>query len=86
MLMLQEQKNEYSSVSSSSRGRQDGSYSRDRDYRGRERPDISDHSEDYSYTDIQSGLTETKQGDIEDNYPDKSISWVKYVGIWYVCI
>ena len=63
--MLQEQKNEYSSVSSSSRGRQDSSYSRDRDYRGRERPEISDHSEDYSYTDIQSGLTETKQGDEE---------------------
>ena len=55
--MLQENKNEYSSIS---RGRQQSSYSREREsYRERER---EEYTEDYSDTDIQSGLTEARPG------------------------
>ena len=59
--MLQENKNEYSSIS---RGRQQSSYSREREsYRERER---EEYTEDYSDTDIQSGLTEARPGELRE--------------------
>ena len=60
--MLQENKNEYSSIS---RGRQQSSYSREREsYRERERE--REDTEDYSDTDIQSGLTEARPGEMRE--------------------
>jgi len=52
---LTKEKSEYSSISRS-RGRQDSSY------RERERVESGDYTEDYSNTDIQSGLTEARPG------------------------
>ena len=61
--MLQENKNEYSSIS---RGRQQSSYSREREsYRERER-EREEYIEDYSDTDIQSGLTEARPGELRE--------------------
>ena len=71
MFLMKEKKNEYSSIS---RGRQDSSYSRDREsYRERER-EREEYTEDYSDTDIQSGLTEARTG-------DQGILGFNYVGI-----
>ena len=59
MFLLKEKKNEYTSIS---RGRQDSSYTRDREsYREREREEYTEA--DYSDTDIQSGLTEARAGE-----------------------
>ena len=61
MFLLKEKKNEYTSIC---RGRQDSTYTRDREsYREREREREEYNETDYSDTDIQSGLTEARPGD-----------------------